>query len=223
MAAELRLDGIADLADLEVQERLFKFRNGLTSPKNSEVAAPAFRGGVDRGLAGECREIFSLLEALFQIPGFSLRFHKDVAGPDLIAAGKVVSMALIIRFDLLRCSRGAGIHLFLHEGVQYRPFFEPFDAFKKQAVTVYAALPRFLEQQLPLDQLFQEFLSSFCTRVFFPDEFRDLRPPQVEFAGGDLFSIDDGEGFARWVGFFGARCRGERKEKETEDVSDGSQ
>src|SRR5437870_12478790 len=45
------------------------------------------------------------------------------------------------------------------------------------------------------DELLQEFLASFGTRKGLPGVVRNLGPPEVELAGRDFFSVDDGEGF----------------------------
>src|SRR5438034_11424382 len=63
------------------------------------------------------------------------------------------------------------------------------------AVAIKAPFLRLLEQELMGDELLQKFLAAFGTRKGLPGVVRNLGPPEVELAGRDFFSVDDGEGF----------------------------
>src|SRR2546426_12108255 len=62
------------------------------------------------------------------------------------------------------------------------------------------------------------FRSSFGTRKGLPGVVRNLGPPEVELAGRDFFSVDDGEGFggsfrlvAAGAGYAEGECKTDRR------------
>jgi hypothetical protein len=182
---ELRLYGIGDLADFELEGDFLERLDHLAFAEEAEIAA--FRAGILRFLLGESDEIFALVEPRDDVFGFLLGLHQDVPGPDLVLRLQLRDLFLV---KLLRLRVGdAFAYDLVVIGVAQGPTPVIFQPLFEALVAIKLVLQSRRRHQLVLDDELQQHHPALLRRKG-RELGSNLRQGKGEIGFLDLDAID---------------------------------